>query len=217
MGGSLHGGIGLAGSDDAPGSTASRSPTAIGLEELMGRLAQSGGVRARFRETKHLSLLTAPLVSEGTLYFAPPDRFARHTTQPGNARIVVDGDRMAMRDETGHRVMDLEGSRVARHFVGNLRVLMRGDLAGLRSRYEIGFHADGNHWQLRLEPRSRIVRRIVEQVNVEGRGAELISMENLETNGDRISTVFFEVETGLDFSPAELERLFSLEAPDDPQ
>ena len=130
---------------------------------------------------------------------------------------MVDGDRMAMRDETGHRVMDLEGSRVARHFVGNLRVLMRGDLAGLRSRYEIGFHADGNHWQLRLEPRSRIVRRIVEQVSVEGRGAELISMENLETNGDRISTVFFEVETGLDFSPAELERLFSLEARDDPQ
>ncbi len=217
LGGSLHGGIGLAGSDDAPGSTASRSPTAIGLEELMGRLAQSGGVRARFRETKHLSLLTAPLVSEGTLHFAPPDRFARHTTHPGNASIVVDGDRMAMRDETGHRVVDLEGSRVARHFVDNLRVLMRGDLAGLRSRYEIGFHADGTHWQLRLEPRSRVVRRIVEQVSVEGRGAELISMENLETNGDRISTVFFEVETGLDFSPTEHERLFSLEAPDDPQ
>ena len=80
MGGFLHGGTGIADSDDAPGPTASRNPTPIALEELMGRLAESGGVRARFRETKHLSLLTAPLVSEGTLYFAPPDRFARHTT-----------------------------------------------------------------------------------------------------------------------------------------
>ena len=89
MGWSLHGGTGLASPDEGLESTTSRNRTPIGLEELMSRLARSGGVRARFRETKHLSLLTAPLVSEGTLHFAPPDRLARHTTHPGNASIVT--------------------------------------------------------------------------------------------------------------------------------
>ena len=215
LGWGLHGGTRLASSDEGLESTAPHNPTPIGLEELMSHLARSGGVRARFRETKHLSLLAAPLVSEGTLHFAPPDRLVRHTTHPRSASVVIDGERMAIRDESGHRTVDLKRSRVARHFADNLRVLLRGDLAGLRSRYEIVFHSDEEHWKLRLEPRSRFVRRVVEEVSVEGRGTELISMENLETNGDRTSTVFFEVETGLDFSPAEIERLFALESPDD--
>ncbi len=214
MGWSLHGGTGLAGSDDAPGSGASRSPTPIGLEELMGHLAQSGGVRAHFRETKHLSLLTAPLVSEGTLYFAPPDLLARHTTRPGKSSIVVRGDRVAFHDETGHQIVELGSSEVARHFADNLRVLLRGDLATLRSRYIVGFEAEGQRWSLRLEPRARIVRRIVEWIHVEGRGAELVAIERRETTGDRTAIVFHEVETGLDFTPAELDRFFSLEDPD---
>ena len=72
------------------------------LEELMDMFASSGGVQARFRESRHLAILTAPIETRGMLYFAPPDRLARHTTWPGRASVVVDGDRVAFDDETGH-------------------------------------------------------------------------------------------------------------------
>lgn len=214
IGSFLLGAIGHAGTDEPSGPTASRSPTPIGLEELMGHLARSGGVRARFRETKHLSLLTAPLVTEGTLYFAPPDLLARHTTRPGNSSVVVHGDRVAFRDETGHQIVELGSSEIARHFADNLRVLLRGDLTALRSRYTVGFEARGQRWSLRLEPRARVVRRIVESIRVEGQGAELVAIERRETSGDRTAINFHDVETGLDFAPSELDQIFSLEDPD---
>ncbi len=207
----LHGGTGLAGSDVAPGGTSSDRAASTDLEGLMHRLASSGGVRAGFRETKHLSLLSAPLETEGVLYFAPPDLLARHTSRPGRSSVVIRGDRVELRDETGRQVIDLGSSGVARQYVDNLGVLLRGDLAALRSRYSIGFETDGVAWQLRLEPRSRAMRHIVAWIRVEGRGAELSSMETREASGDTTVSIFFGVETGLDFTASERERIFSLD------
>ena len=124
---------------------------------------------------------------------------------------MVRGDRVAFRDETGEQVIDLGASEIARQFVDNIGVLLRGDIKALRSRYDVDFRAEGETWRLHLAPRSRAMRLIVEWIRVEGRGAQLTEMETRETSGDTTATVFFEVETGHDFTPAERERFFSLE------
>lgn len=182
-----------------------------GIEPLMERFAANRGVRARFREARHLALLTDPIESAGVLYFAPPDHLARHTTWPGSARIVVRGTQLAFQDETGHQTLDLGASEVARHFVSDLAVLLRGDLPGLRARYVVAFRAEGRGWVLDLEPRAPVVRRLVAWMRVEGRGSVLTRLETRETNGDTTVLSFEQVETGLDFSAAERERIFSLD------
>lgn len=179
----------------------------------MSRFAASGGVRAHFRETKHLALLEAPLETEGVVVFSPPDRLARHTTKPGSSSVVVEGSRVLIRDETGEQRADLAADDVARQLVDNLAVLLRGDLEALRSRYSTRASFDGDTWSLELEPRSRLLARIVESIRVEGTGATLERMELRETNGDTTVTEFFDVETGLSFAPGELERLFSAPGP----
>ena len=188
------------------------APTSI--EDLMSRFAASGNVRARFRETLHLSLLTAPIETEGMLYFAPPDRLARYTTRPGSSSVVVEADRVAFSDETGHQVVDLGSSELARHLIDNLVVLLRGDLVVLRARYSVSFASDGRDWVLDLKPRSRIVREIIEWVRFKGR-IGLTEMETRQVGGDTTVTVLSEVETGFDFTPTEFERIFSLEDDDD--
>jgi hypothetical protein len=192
---------------DAPPTPASP----VGLDELMGRFAASGGVRARFRETKHLALLARPLETEGLLFFAPPNWLARYTTRPGASSIVVRGDRVAFRDETGHQQLTLGSNDVARHFVDNLVVLLRGDLQGLRSRYAVAFRSEDAGWEITLEPRSETVRDVIEWIRFAGRGDHLTRLETLETSGDRTVTVFGEVEPDRVFPPAELDRIFSLE------
>lgn len=182
------------------------------LATLMQRFASSGGVRARFRETKRLALLEAPLETEGLVVFAPPDRLVRHTTKPGSSSVVVDGRRVLIRDETGVQHLELGEDDVARQLVDNLSVLLRGDLAALRSRYSVRSHFEDGAWRLELKPRSALLSRVVESIRVEGRGAALERMEVRETNGDSTVTLFFDVETGLSFEPGELERVFS--APD---
>jgi outer membrane lipoprotein-sorting protein len=218
-------GLPLCPSVAAAGEPAANDARVGSLEELMALFASSGGVRAQFRETRELAILAAPIETRGELFFAPPDRLARHTTHPGRSSVVVHGDRVALRDETGEQLLSLGSSEVARTLVGNTAALLRGDLAALRARYEIEFEArgasdsaqdaDGGSWSLGLVPRSRVAKAIIARIQVEGRGRALRSMETRETSGDRSITRFLAVETDVEFSPEELARIFSLERPDE--
>jgi outer membrane lipoprotein-sorting protein len=185
-----------------------------GFDDLMSHLAASGVVRARFHETRRLQLLEAPLESEGVLYFEPPDRLARRTVGPEPTRLVIDGGRVALRDADGSRVLELGSSDVARYFVDNLGALLRGDAEALRERYSVGYRSDGRDWVLELEPRSPLARRVLAWIRVEGREDVLTGMEVRETSGDATVTVFSDVETGLELTPAERALVFSVDAPD---
>ena len=101
-----------------PSDEETRAPT--DLESLMEIFAASGGVRARFQESRHISILTDPIETGGMLYFAPPDRLARHATRPGRSSVVVEAGRVSFADETGTRSFDLSTSEVAQTLVGNL-------------------------------------------------------------------------------------------------
>ena len=185
------------------------------LEALMRRFASSGGVRARFRESRQLVILTDPIETTGTLYFAPPDRLARHTTWPGRSSVVIEAERVLLADETGKRVFDLNTSEVARALVGNLMIVFRGDLESLRARYAISFDSNAERWTLDLEPRSRDVRGVIERIRFVGHGRNLTAMETRESNGDRTIMELSEIEVGLTWGQRDLDRIFSVNPPDD--
>jgi outer membrane lipoprotein-sorting protein len=189
-------------------------PAPTELVALMERFAGSGGVRTRFRESRHLAILTDPIETAGVLYFAPPDRLARHTTWPGRSSVVVEAGRVSLGDETGQRVFDFNTSEVARALVGNLMIVFRGDLESLKARYSISFDSDGENWTLDLEPRSRALRGIIDRIRFSGRNRELSAMETRESNGDRTVMRFSELEIGLSWARGDLERIFSLDPPD---
>jgi outer membrane lipoprotein-sorting protein len=189
-------------------------PAPTELVALMERFAESGGVRARFRELRHLAILIDPIETTGMLYFAPPDRLARHATWPGRSSVVVGARRVSLGDETGQRVFDLNTSEVARALVGHLMIVFRGDLESLKARYSISFDSDGENWTLDLEPRSRALRGIIDRIRFTGRDRELSAMETRESNGDRTIMRFSEIEIGLSWEQGDLDRIFSLDPPD---
>jgi outer membrane lipoprotein-sorting protein len=189
-------------------------PVPTELVALMEHFAASGGVRVRFRELRHLSILTDPIETAGMVYFAPPDRLARHTTWPDRSSVVVEARRVSLGDETGQRVFDFDTSEVARALVGNLMIVFRGDLESLKARYSISFDSDGENWTLDLEPRSRALRGIIDRIRFTGRSRELSAMETHESNGDWTIMKFNEIEIGLSWEQGDLDRIFSLDPPD---
>jgi outer membrane lipoprotein-sorting protein len=189
-------------------------PAPTELVALMERFAESGGVRARFRELRHLSILIDPIETTGMLYFAPPDRLARHATWPGRSSVVVGAGRVSLGDEAGQRVFDFNTSEVAQALVGHLMIVFRGDLESLKAQYSISFDSDGENWTLDLEPRSRVLRGIIDRIRFTGRSRELSAMETRESNGDRTIMRFSEIEIGLSWEQGDLDRIFSLDPPD---
>lgn len=178
------------------------------LERFMGEISRTRGVAARFREIKELALLSEPLESRGSLYFAPPDRLARQIHSPAPSAMVINGDSLVVRDEAGEDRVDLAGNETARQFVDNFLVLFNGDLERLRQRYEVEFSADERRWTLVLRPRARPMKYVIERIEMEGEGPALLRMSTTEVEGDVTRTLFEDVDTDRVFTPEELERLF---------
>ena len=82
---------------------AAPAAAAMTLDQLLARFAGMSGLSARFREEKRMALLAAPLVNEGTLYFAPKGRLARHITTPAPATVLIDEGSLRYADAAAAR------------------------------------------------------------------------------------------------------------------
>lgn len=190
------------------GASAPRSAEPLTLETLMRGMAGASGVVAEFEEVKELALLAAPIRSRGRLYFVPPDRMVRHTTEPAESRLIVDGERMEYLDGSEAEPVDLSADPAAREFAENFVALFAGDLEALRARYEVAFHSEPPRWTLELKPRSARVRRFVAGLSLRGEDQVLREIVLVEADGDRTTTRLETVDAEHRYSAGELLELF---------
>jgi len=186
------------------------------LEQLLARFAAMSGLSARFREEKRMALLAAPLVSEGTLYFAPKGRLARHITAPAPATVLIDEGSLRFADAGGTETMSLTQNPVVRLFVDSFVKIFAGDRVALERMYTMELAAlpaaaDGvARWSLRLRPRVAPMTQIIERLELVGHDVALESMRVVEVGGDETLTTFSEVDTQRRFTAEELSALFRL-------
>jgi len=192
------------------GSASARPPE---MAALLRRIAASSGVEASFRESKELALLAVPLESRGVIYFAPPGRFARFTTEPNFSALIVGEGEIRLREGKNEREMDLSGNRVARVFADNIVVLWSGDREELDRLYEAEFRGSSEEWELRLVPRRKPLSDVISAIVLRGDAEAMREMSIEERDGDRIVTHFESVESDRTFTPAEIERIFTAGEP----
>jgi len=179
------------------------------LESLLQTMTATSGLSAEFSERKELALLSAPLESRGHLYFVPPDRFARFTTQPEFTALVIDGQHVRFREGADGDELDLSANPMTRAFVDNFVVLWSGDRQRLERLYAATLQVEGERWELSLAPREAPLDRFIEAVVLRGRGGALEQMVVRDRDGDRTVTALHSVRLDRSFSGAELERIFA--------
>ena len=182
------------------------------LEALMARDGRPSGREARFREQKQLALLSEPIESRGTLYFVPPDRLCRETTEPTRSRLVIDGDRFALprrgRRRRGGSLREPDRARVRRQ-------LHRAVQRRPRRRCASATSPRSPPPARRLErsrsgPAHRPLADFIERVTLEGAGARSSAWSWSRRGGDRTTTTFHDVVVDHRFTPEEIERWFAL-------
>ncbi len=189
------------------------APIADSLDALLAQFRAVPGLEARFREEKHLRLLASPLISEGVIRFAPPQRFLRQTTTPIVSAVLIDRGQLSFGDAHGSESLSLSANPVARLFVDSFLKLLEGDRASLDAIYEINWKPTGTGWSLMLKPKVKQVAQVIERLEMVGKGVVLERMRVVEVGGDETVTVFTDVNATRRFSSEELPRLFRLPAP----
>jgi hypothetical protein len=210
--------VGLNPSTEAPAMAADKvvdSHPPLTLDALLARFRAIPGLFAHYREEKHIALLAEPLVSQGTVHFAPPRRVARHTVTPTPSSVVYDGTSLRFGNVSGEQRIDVGASPVVRAFVDSFVDVLAGDRAGLDRAFVVDFHAgDAAHpreaWELSLVPRSADLLAILSEVRFAGEGVVVSRMVIREATGDEGITTFSAVDAAHRYSPEEAARVFRI-------
>ena len=187
------------------------------IDALLAGLAKAPGLYARFREEKHITLLQQPLVSEGSLYFTPPARFARHTEKPIASTMIIDGNQLQFGSADGQESMNLGTNPVARLFADAFVMLLSGNRAGLEKIFKMqltpkagGAPGASADWKLLLTPRVAPMDKLIKEMELRGRGLNLNELDVREASGDWTRTSFSAVDLNRRYTPAEQAKFFTL-------
>jgi len=158
---------------------------ALDLPGLAALLGQRRNAEARFVEERFVAGLDQPLRSSGTLSFTAPDRFARTTLEPRLESMSVEGNTVTLKRGGRTRQMSLDTVPEATALVEALRGTLSGDLATLQKFYTARVDGNATRWKLTLTPLAQRIGTQVRQLDIEGQGPDLKTVEVLLTGGDR--------------------------------
>lgn len=183
------------------------------IDALLAGLSKAPGLYAHFREEKHITLLQQPLISEGSIYFAPPARFARHAEKPIASVMIIDGNQLQFGSADSQESVNLGANPVARLFADSFVMLLSGNRAGLEKIFKMQLtpKAGGSgEWKLLLTPRVAPMDKMIKELELRGRGLNLNELDVREASGDWTRTTFTNVDLSRRYSAAEQAKFFTL-------
>jgi outer membrane lipoprotein-sorting protein len=161
--------------------------TEWGLPQLMQSLAQVQSSQGKFVERKHLAVLDVPLTSSGTLSFRAPGHLEKHTLDPKDESLVLDGGVLTIENKARNikRTLVVQQYPAVWAFVESIRSTLAGDLPMLQRFYKVELKGAAAKWRMKLLPLEQRTRDMVKEIVISGRGDRVTVIEMLEANGDR--------------------------------
>ena len=173
------------------------------------------GLSADFREEKRITLLREPLVSRGSILFAPPDRLLLQVASPIPSTVLLEGDRLSLASGGDRQSLYIGSHPLLKGMSESIRLLLAGDTATLEQRFEMRSQqrSDGREgWELVLAPREAPLRSSIRSMRICGMASKLAEFEVSEANGDSTTLVFSSVNASRNFSASEIAEIFRLPA-----
>ena len=154
---------------------------AFDLADLQKQLSAPAVVSGNFVQEKHLRALAQPLTSQGRFVLARDHGLLWLLRTPLRQDYRIDASGIARRDPGGWQPLPSQsaGAQQNRLFFA----VLQGNSSGLQRDFELSLSGDAEHWQLRLTPRSMLLKQIFTRIDITGgRFVERIVLA--ETQGD---------------------------------
>lgn len=161
------------------------------VDDVLGRITEARKriktLQAPFTQTRVIGLLASEVKSEGKLTLVRPDRLRWDLFPPDAVTYWIGPDGLAMRNEDG---VTKVGKAAAGRFaavLGDLLVMLGGDMRKLRERYEIKVKEQGSTLLLQAVPKDETVKKHVSKLRMKATdaGQTIERIEIHEKGGDR--------------------------------
>ena len=118
--------------------------------------------RVQFREERHNSMLSQPLVLTGYLEYLEEGRLRKVVETPFSESFLVDGDRIEFSRDGQVRSVSLGRSKALQSMLGGIEAILAGRTDELSAVFDYELSGTATAWTLQLKPRSR---RLSEQLH----------------------------------------------------
>ena len=190
-------------------SPAHAAPPELGA--VLKQLSEIAALSLRFKEEKRMALLAAPLASEGVLHYQKPRLLARHTARPRKGSLLLKDDTLSFGNAKQAQSIALSSQPSLRVLVDTFVSVLGGDREALERVATVTLEPlTGDAYRIRVTPKDDKVKRLVQSMTFDGKGALLSRMELLDASGDTTVTTFHDVVLRKPFSEAERARLFRI-------
>ena len=136
----------------------------------MQSLAQTPSASAAFTERQTSPVLSAPLISTGTLTYTAPEYLRKTTTSPTREDFILDGEKITLTSSQagGTRVFTINQDPRIAGLVEGIRGTLAGDLPALETFYTVSLSGDAAGWQLTLLPKTAALARFLRSITITG-------------------------------------------------
>jgi len=154
-----------------------------GLPQLMQSLAQVRTASASFTERQTSPVLSAPLISMGTLTYVAPDYLRKVTITPQPENFVLDHDQVTISGAAGSHVFALNQDPRIAGLVEGIRGTLAGDLPVLEQFYNVSLRGNASSWQLNLSPKNMKLQHFIRAMIITGSEGQIGIIDTQSADG----------------------------------
>jgi len=161
-----------------------------------------------FVQTKHLSLLSDKMVSEGRMYYSQPDRRRWEYSSPYKYLFIFNGNKVYVGNDSRKDVIDTNTNKIFKEVARIMMSTVTGTALSNAADFDTEAAEEKGSWVVTLVPRKKEMRRMFAKITMTfSKSASMISELSIyEKNGDRTDIKFKDV-----LSDAKVdESLFSI-------
>ena len=166
------------------------------VDDVLARITKAReGIKtlqAPFEQTRVIGLLASEVKSKGKLTLVRPDRLRWDLFPPDEVTYWIGPEGLAMRNADGVTKIGKAAAGRFASVLGDLLVMLGGDMRSLRDRYDIGVKESGSTLTITAKPKSEEVKKHIASLKMQARegGAVVERIEIHEKNGDQSIIVF---------------------------
>ena len=124
--------------------------------------------RVQFREERHNSMLSQPLVLTGYLEYLEEGRLRKVVETPFSESFLVDGDRIEFSRDGQVRSVALGRSKALQSMLAGIEAILAGRTDELSAVFDYELSGTATAWTLQLKPRSRRLAQHLNGLQVSG-------------------------------------------------
>ena len=162
---------------------------ALTVPELQQLLQGAPKSDARYEEVRESPWLSSPVTTRGTLHVTPQAVEKRvESPRQETWRMLDDRLEWVGPGGAGRKSIPFSQSPALQALADVTRRAIAGDFAALQRDFRISVQGDERVWSAQLQPRTALLQRQLESVELQGTGARLRVLIVTERQGERTTT-----------------------------